>query len=319
MAGEGVTQGSTLYAGSVSQAAIYRIMAGLGFKWGEHSRTEILVDGKPRQLTKAEDEGTALQANIKNPTSSDFDSATWQTVIDGRQLSVVELSALKNFDVQDWKNTFPEYQPSGLNVDLQANPKIQDVVFDLSMNKIHQEVNVKNSAGAAGAGSWDGYETLILADADATQVETPAVLTAANILDYVFDLRDAVGERIVDNPNLKIFCSYADAKLFDRAARATNDAEVIATMDGVRSITLTGGGSIPIVPMQGISKDFMFATVGSQSEDSNLVQGVWMENDLETLKMYRFAEGDQTWRILFRASLGVQIVTGKDIWYLNNV
>ncbi len=319
MAGEGVTQGSTLYAGGVTQAAIYRIMAGIGFQWGPHSRTEILVDGKPRQLTKAEDAGTALQANIKNPTSADYDASTWQTIIDGRQLSVVELASLKNFDVQDWKNTFPEYQPSGLNVDLVANPKIQDVVFDLSMNKIHVEVNSKNSSGAAGAGSWDGYETLILADADATQVGTPAVLTEANIIQYIFDLRDAVADRLADNPNLKIFCSYSDAKLFDRAARATNDAEVIATMEGVRSITLTGGGSIPIVPIQGISKDFVFATVAGQGEDSNLVQGVWMENDLETLKMYRFAEGDQTWRILFRASLGVQIVTGKDIWYLNNI
>ena len=318
MAGEGVTQGSTLYAGSVSQAAIYRIMAGVGFQWGPHSRTEILVDGKPRQLTKGEDAGTALQANIKNPTSSDYDSSSFQTIIDGRQLSVVELAALKNFDVQDWKNTFPEYQPSGLNVDLQANPKIQEVVFDLSMNKIHTEVNAKNSSGTAGSGSYDGYETLILADADTTQVGTPAVLSASNIINYMFDLRDAVDPRLRASQNLKIFCSYADADLFDRASRATQDANVISTLDGVRSITQADGGSIPIIPIQGISKDFVFITVAGQGDDSNLVQGVWMENDIETLKMYRFAEGDQTWRILFRASLGVQFVTGKDIWYLNN-
>jgi hypothetical protein len=144
-------------------------------------------------------------------------------------------------------------------------------------------------------------------------------LTQLNIVDSFFDLRDAVDPRLRASQDLKIFCSYADAALFDRASRATNDAQVISTMDGVRSITQADGGSIPVIPIQGISKDFVFITAAGQGDNSNLVQGVWMENDIETLKMYRFSEGDQTWRILFRASLGVQIVTGKDVWYLNNV
>lgn len=321
----GVVQGSTLYTGSVSGDIIYRIKNGIGLEWGKYIKTEINVDGQPRQLTKASHSDNPLQANIKNPRDADYAASTATTTIDGRQLSVTDLMVIEPFDIEDWKTTFPQYQPSGLNVDLRANPEIQAVVFELVMNAAHQQLQTLHAAGddtliAPDPLRWyNGFTTLILADGDATQVGTPAVLTSANIIDEMFGLRDAIEPRLRANPNLKIFCSYADADLFDRASRDTQDAQVVTTLGGVRSITQANGSSIPILPMEGIPKDFVFATPSGQSGESNLVQGVWVAGDLEALKMYKSEEADQEHKIIMRFSVGVQHKTGTDIYYLNNV
>jgi hypothetical protein len=318
-------QDSTLYAGSVSKAAIYEITQGEGFTWGDFVKTEILVDRKPRQLTKAKHNGNPITENVKNPRQAEFTADSAGYSIDGRQLSVAELMVPEEIDVLEWKDTFPDFQPSGLNIDLKANPKIAKTVMDLVMEATKTQMNTLHSAGDTGAGAanplrfYDGFETLILADADATQVGTPAVLTSANIIAYMFDLRDAIPPRLRRNKGLKIFCSYADADLFDRAARATNDAQVVVTADGVRSITQASGSSIPVIPVEGISKDFVFATIADKTDNSNLVQGVWVDRDSDTLKMYRSEEADQIWKILLRMDLGVQHKTGDNIFYLNAV
>lgn len=319
-----MAQDSTLYAGSVSKSVIYEIMQGVGLQWSDHVKTEVLVDGKPRQLTKAKHNGNPLTENVKNPRDANF-PGTPDYSIDGRQLSVAELMAPDLLDVAEWKTTFPEFQPSGLEIDLKANPKIQKVVFDLLMEATKTQLNLNHSAGdSAGVDPdpdrfYDGFTTLILADADATQVGTPAVLTSANILSYIFQLRNAIPPRLRSRANLKMFCSYADSDLFDEAARATNTAQVTVTADGVRSITQQSGSSIPLIPIADIPKNFVFATVADKTDASNLVQGVWMQRDVDALKMYRTEIADQIWKLLLRVSTGVQYKTGEDIFYLNNV
>jgi hypothetical protein len=319
------SQGSTLYGGSVSKALIYEIDNGEGLTWAKHIKTEVNVDGKPRQLTKASHAGNPLQENVTNPRrATDFPAGTTVT-IDGRQLSVSKLMVTDDFTVTDWQDTFPRFQPKGLSVDLVNNPEITAVIFNRIKNATHTQLNENHSAGDSTLIApntlrfYDGFETLILADADATQVGTPAVLTKANILDYFFDLRDAIDPRLRNKSNLKFFCSYADADLYDRAARETQTSTAITTHRGERQITQANGSVINIVPVEGLSKDFVFATVADKSDNSNLVQGVWMENDYEVMKLYREVEADQTWNILMRMDVGVQYKSGGDIWYLNNI
>lgn len=321
----GVAQGSTLYGGSVSSALIYEIANGLGLVWSEHIKTEVNVDAKPRQLTRGEHAGNPITENVNNPRRpTDFPAGDTVT-IDGRQLSVVPLMVTDDYTTTDWLDTFPRFQPKGLAIDLQQNPEILKVIFSLILNATQTQINELHSVGDDALIApnplrfYDGFEKFILADVDATQVGVPAVLTLANILDYFFDLRDAIDPRLRNKKNLKFFCSYADADLFDRAARETQTATVITGMRGEKTITQANGSIINVVPIEGISKNFVFATVADNSDASNLVQGVWTEKDSDTLKLYREVEADQTWNILMRFYCGVNYKTAKDIWYLNNV
>lgn len=320
-----VTQGSTLYGGSVSKAAIYEIMNGEGFTWAPHVRTELNVDGKPRQLTRAKRSANPIRENVTNPRRPTDFPTTDTVVFDGRLLNVTPLMLTDTMTVTDFLDTFPDYQPSGLSVDLKNNPKIMKVVFNLILNAAQTQLNELHAVGDDTLIApdplrfYNGFVTEILADADATQVGVPAVLTEANILSYVFELRNAIDPRLRNKKSLKIFSSYADADLFDVAGRNTQDSTIITTVRNGLEIKQANGSVINIIPNEGIPKDFMFATIADKTPASNLVQGVWMDRDSDTLKMYKEVEADQTWNIIMRLYTGTQYVDGGDIWYLNNV
>lgn len=321
----GVAQGSTLYGGNVSSALIYEIANGLGLVWAEHIKTEVNVDGKPRQLRRAEHAGNPITENVANPRrAADFPVGDTVT-IDGRELNVSPFMVPDEYTVTDWLDDFPRFQPTGLSIDLKLNPEIQKVIFNLVLNATHTQINEVHSAGDDALIApnplrlYDGFKKLILADVDATQVGTPAVLDSSNILSYTFQLRNAVDPRLRNKKNLKIFGSYADSDLYDEAARGTQTATIITDHRGAKTITQANGSIINFVPIEGIAKNFMFVTVADKTDASNLVQGVWTAKDSETLKLYREVEADQTWNIIMRFFCGVNYKTGKDIWYLNNI
>ena len=319
----GVVQGSTLYGGSVSKSAIYEVMQGLGLEWVNHVRTEVNIDAKPRQLTRAAHAGNPIVADIDNPVAADFEGNATST-IDGRQLSVTEISVRDTMSPQDFKETFPEYQPSGLSVDLKMNPAIQKVVFDLTIEAMKTQLNELHSAGDAALSAnplewYDGFSTLILADGDATQVGTPVVLSKANILAEVYELRNAVDPRLRNKADLKFFCSYAAFDFYDEARRESQTQMATTDLGANDKLVQANNAKITIIPMEGIPTNFIFATIAGKGANSNLVQGVWVEKDVDALKMFKFSEGDKDFRLLLRLAMGVQHVSGKDIWYKNNV
>lgn len=314
-----VIQGSTLYAGSVWKKAIYKITQGEGYTWGKYLRTEINMDRQPRQLTRAIHSANPLQANILNPRAADFAASSSSTTIDGRQLSVADLILLEDFNVEQFKETFPEYQPTGLSIDLRANTRIASVVQDLVFDAAHNQINTLHSAGnTVGGDLYDGFVTKILADADATQVGTPTVISEANAVTVIRGLKNAIPSRLY-NRNMHIFCSHEDANLFQNATSDTQTTKVVTDINGVLHMWLVNGRKVPIIPVDGIPKDFLFTTPAGTNEMGNLVQGFWMANDKTALAMYKENEADQVYRLVFRISTGVEYVTGEDIFYLNNV
>ena len=318
-----VVQGSTLYGGSVSKATIYEIDQGIGFVWKDHLKTEINVDGKPRQLTKAKHAGNPIQFNITNPRDADF-GATPSVTIDGRQLAVSELMVLDTFEQVQFKETFPEYQPSGNNIDLKANPQILKVVFDRIMEATQTQVNEIHSAGDDTLVApdpmrfYDGFIKGILADVDCTEVGVATVITAGNVLDRIYELRNAVPPRLRNKKNLKIFLSWEDFDLFDVARRQTQTSLAETDVIGKDYIEQANGSRMNLVPILGIPKNFMFATLADKSDASNLVQGFWVESDLDAVQMYKAEPADQEYKIVMRFDIGVQHKTGDDIFFVTD-
>ena len=316
-------QSSTLYAGSVSESAIYQVTKGEGFQWGDYVQTEVVVDGKPRQLTRAIHAANPLVANIENPVVADF-ATTPAITFDGRELVASELAYKNTYKPRQWKDTFPTFQPSGTSIDLQMNPKITSVIFDLAMNAIKQQMNELHAIGDLALSPdpmewYDGFTTLILADSDPTQVGTPAVLTSANILAKVKELIQAVPARLRSKSNLFTFCSVADYDLYMEARATTQTYSPQTDVESNNKLIQSYGSKIKLIPIDGMPKDFIFTTLAGRDDSSNLVQGVWLEKDSDILKVFRFTEVDQSWRILMRMSMGVQYKSGLDIFYINNV
>jgi hypothetical protein len=317
-----LAQGSTLYAGSVSKAAIYEIKQGEGLKWAPYFRTEIMVDGKPRQLTRGIHAGNPITENVKTPRDADF-TGTPTVTIDGRQLSVAPLMVRDKIDILEWKETFPDYQPSGSNNNLAVNPKVAQTFFNLIMDAVKNQMNVLHSIGDSSLTSpnplrfYDGIVTQLLGDVDATEVGTPAVLTSSNIIAKVYELRNAVPPRLRAHPSLKMFCSYADFDLYNEEVSKTQTSVVQTSVAGTNGINQSDGRRIELIPIEGIPKNLIFVTIADNTNKSNLVQGVWMLEDLEALKVYKSEEADQEIKYVMRFDLGVNYVTGKDIFYID--
>lgn len=319
-----IVQGSTLYGGSVSKAAIYEIDKGLGFVWKDLLKTEINVDGKPRQLTRASHAGNPITENIANPVLGDFSGAPTVT-IDGRNLTVSPLMVLDTFPMLQFKETFPDYQPTGLNIDLKANPQIQAVVFSRIMEAAQTQINEIHTLGDTALVSpspyrfYDGFIKQIAADVDATEVGVGTALTSANILARVYELRNAIPPRLRTKSNLKIFMSWEDFDLYDVARRSTQTSLAETDVVGADYIQQSNGSKMNIVPMLGIPKDYMFATLSDKTDSSNLVQGFWVEKDLDAIQMYKITPADQDYKIVLRFDIGVSYKTGEDIFYVTPV
>ena len=319
----GVNQNSTLYGGSVTGRVIYEIESGAGLQWAGDIRTIYPVDQKPLELRRVSSENTFIVPNVKNPRDSDFAGITGNVNFGGRQLNLTSFMAGTTYDVEQFKSDFPDYQPSGNNIDLQSNPLIREKVFNAVINNVHTQLSTNHSIGDTGGASpldlYNGYETLILADVDATPVDVNAALTPANVVDRFYKLRNALPSRLRGSRELTMFVSQYAADIFDQAVRDTQTSQTVTTVDGQTYLTTNYGTRIEIKPKDGLSNDFAFITPAGSSDGGNLVQGFWSESELELLKMYRTEEADQVWKILMRFDIGVQYVTGEDIFYITGV
>lgn len=318
-----VVQGSTLYGGSVSTASIYKLTQGDGFQFKDYLRTEVRIDGKPRQLTKAVHGADPLTESVPNVRMATDFVTTPTVTINGRQLSLTKLMYLNKMTPADFKDTFPGYQPSGTAIDMTMAPEIQSTVFELAMNAIKTQLNKLHSIGDTGTAGvlrfYDGLTTMVMADSGATQVGTPAVLTSANILSEVAELIQAIPVRLRMNPGLVTFCSVADFDLYNAARAATQTSIPTPDVAAANTLLQSFGNRVKLVPIENFPKNFMFTTIAGTGDDSNLVQGVWVESDSEALKMYKEVETDEDWLILMKFYIGLQYVASEDIFFKNNV
>jgi hypothetical protein len=318
-------QGSTLYGGDVSSAIIYQIKNGLGFQWKDYIKTEVRVGGKPRQLTRAIHADDPLKASVKNPRMAVEYATTPTITIDGRNLAVTKLMYNNKMSPEDFMDTFPEYQPTGSAIDLAMAPAIQSAVFDLAMNSIKTQINKLHAIGDVASSPsvlewYDGFVTLFLADGDATEVGAGAALTSGNILARVKALVNAIPERLAEQGNLVCFCSFAAYKLYQDARAETQTYLPTTDIEARPTLLQAYGSNVRLVPIMNMTADVMFITPASTDDSSNLVQGVWVENDSDALKMYKeVPEADEDWLILMKFYIGIQYKTGKDIYYMKGV
>ncbi len=281
------------------------------------------VDGKPLTLPNAIHDENPLSDDVEDPTGADFNGTN--LTFAHRSLNVHKIMYKNTINVGDWLNYFPNFQPKGPSIDLKINPKIKEVFLATSMDAIKNQLNKLHAIGdtkATGTKAYlkhyDGFATLIDADPDAVFVGTAAVLTVDNILDRIDALRQAVPLSIRQSPDLIMFCSI---KAFDLyyAARAKSQTQIPVTDVKANSMIIQAfGAGIKLVAINGLADDFVFATIASHKQNSNLTQGVWVDGDTENMQIMKRVNTDTNYKMLMRFHMGVQYKTGKDIVYINS-
>ena len=177
--------------------------------------------------------------------------------------------------------------------------------------KVAAENEVNIWQGATGnSGEFDGFETLLASNASqpaAQELEgaAPTALTAANIVDKLEDVVDAIPAAVWGKEDLAIYMGTKATKFYIQAQAALGylDKYHVGTTD----YNFQG---IKILHCPGMSDDTIVA-----ARKSDLAFGTGLVSDHATVKVLDMADldGSQNVRVIARLTAGAQFVNGEDI------
>ena len=171
--------------------------------------------------------------------------------------------------------------------------------------------------GANGtSGQFDGLVTLALADATVVDVAAHAAVTAANVVDKLGSIVDAIPSTVYGAEDLTIYVSRNIAKAYVRALGGFSvPATSNAGIDNKGTQWFSNGAltfdGIPVVVANGMADDTAMA-----AQTSNLFFGCGLLSDVTAEAKYidmADVDGSQNVRIIYRLSAGVQFAIGSDI------
>lgn len=272
-----------------------------------------LIEVKPNVKFKEVLKRVSLSGAIAN-ASCDFTDAgavvLTERIIEPKELQV-NLELCKTPFQSDWEAISMGY--SSIGEDL---PKtFSDYFIGLMAGEIAQQTEQDIWSGTAGAGTFDGFATLLTAATlPAGQDITAGTVTAANVIAELGKVADAVPSALYGNEDLFIYVSQNVWRAYKRAlggfaadgvgangfmAQGTNQDIDIQYFDGMK-----------VVCANGLSDNTMVATL-----KSNLYFATGLLNDANEIKVLDMADldGSKNVRFIARYTAGVQIAVLEDV------
>ena len=172
-------------------------------------------------------------------------------------------------------------------------------------------------SGTAGAGTFDGFATLLAADADlpAAQEVAGTTVTAANVIDELGKVVDAIPASLYGREDLYIYVSQNIARKYVRALGGFGANGLGANGSEGQGTQWYNGGSlafdgVKIFVANGLGDDVAIATT-----KDNLYFGTGLMSDHNEVKLLDMAEldGSQNVRLIMRYTAGVQYGVVEDI------
>lgn len=122
---------------------IYKIL-GIGNEWMSFLRTFNGVS-KPEILPKSKVNGNMMQPTVKQPRIASHTQGGVDFTI--RELDVSDLMMFTELEPNDWKGSFPEFQPTGDRLNLEMAPEIYNTILDAEIEKLQREIGLVNFQG----------------------------------------------------------------------------------------------------------------------------------------------------------------------------
>jgi len=194
-------------------------------------------------------------------------------------------------------------------------PSFADFLIGHVAAKVAQRTEQSIWDGAAATnGDFAGFKELMLADADVTDVGAGAAVTAANVIDKLGLVVDAINSTIYTSEDLYIYVSQNVARAYVRALGGFQATIGAAGLDNKGTQWYNGGGltfdGVKIAVANGLADNTMVA-----AEKSNLFFGTGLLSDNQEVKVIDMADidGSQNVRVVMRFTAGVQYGIGSDI------
>ena len=194
-------------------------------------------------------------------------------------------------------------------------PSFADFLIGHVAAKVAQrtEQSIWNGA-AATDGDFAGFKELMLADSDIIDVGAGAAVTAANVIDKIGLVVDAIPSTLYTSEDMLIYVSQNVARAYTRALGGFQATIGGAGTDNKGTQWYNGGGlsfdGVKIAVANGLADDTMVA-----AEKSNLYFGTGLLSDQNEVKVIDMADidGSQNVRVVMRFTAGVNYGIGSDI------
>ena len=196
-------------------------------------------------------------------------------------------------------------------------PSFADYLVGHVAAKIAEEMETTIWSGTnATAGQFDGFTTLFAADAAVIDV-TGTTVTAANVIDELGKVVDAIPSAVYGKEDLKLYVSKNVMKAYVRALGGFGASGLGAAGSDNKGTQWYDNGAlsfdgIPLFMANGLGDNKMVA-----AQSSNLYFGTGVLSDLNQVKVLDMADldGSQNVRVIARFTGGIQYGFGAEIVY----
>lgn len=251
-------------------------------------------------------------SNLVRSADCDFDSSTSGMTLTEKVLTPTELQV--NLQIckkelhADW-----EAAQMGYSAFDSLPPLFSDFVIGQVAAEVAKATETSIWSGSAGEGSFDGFETLLTADATVVDV-TAATVTSANVIAQLGAIVDAIPTSVYGKEDLTLYVSSNIARAYVRALGGFVATIGGAGTDNKGSQWYNGGQlsfeGINVVVAKGLADNTAVA-----AQKSNLFFGTGLLDDRNEVKLIDMADidGSQNVRVVMRYTAGVQFGIGSDI------
>jgi len=224
----------------------------------------------------------------------------------------VNLELCKSDFASDWEAISMGYSAFD---ELPAN--FADYLIGHVAAKVAQKTEQTIWTGAtANAGEFNGFAALLAADGDVVDV-TGTTITAANVIDELGKVVDAIPTSVYGKEDLYIYVPQNVARAYVRALGGFGASGLGANGVASQGTTWYNGGDlafdgVKIFVASGMANNTMVA-----AQKSNLFFGTGLLSDHNEVKLLDMADldGSKNVRVVMRYTAGVQIGIGADIVY----
>jgi hypothetical protein len=271
-----------------------------------------LIEVKPNVKHKEVLKRVSLSGAIAN-ASCDFTDAgavvLTERIIEPKELQV-NLELCKTPFQSDWEAISMGYSAHD---NLPAN--FSDYFIGLMAAEIAAQTETDIWSGTAGAGTFDGFSTLLTAATlPAGQDITGTTVDASNVIAELGKVADAVPSSLYGNEDLFIYVSQNVFRAYKRAlggfqANGVGGSGFMAQGNN-QDIDVQYFDGIKVVAANGLADDTMVSTL-----KSNLFFGTGLLSDHNEIKVLDMADldGSKNVRFIARYTAGVQIAVLEDV------
>lgn len=273
-----------------------------------------LIEIKPNVKYKEVIKKVATDGIVKNATC-DFDPTSTLTLTE-RILQPEEFQVNLQLCKKDFRSDWEAVQ-MGYSVYDNLPANFTDFLLAHVAEKVAQKIEQNIWSGVnASAGEFDGFSTLFAADSDVIDV-TATTVTAANVVDQLGRVMDAIPSTLYGKEDLTIYVPQNVAKAYVRALGGFGTSGLGANGVDNKGTMWYGNGDlffdgVRIAMVNGLASNKMVAT-----QASNLYFGTGLLSDHNEVKVLDLSDvdGSQNVRIVMRFTAGVQYGFGSEVVY----